>query len=459
MNNTDFERTQLWAKNVIDTPPIPPIPSAPSPAFNVTPPKRPVLKQLSKEEKISLATGGALAIGLGVIVISSLPDEALANIPAPAVTDLNAPSLDLGIIPEHVAAPKVSLPKVTADPAPSFKKPEHIVHAPSAAGNTRDHSFLEIPEHPEVAVGIDDKVSFVEAFESAREEVGPAGLFAWRGTYYTTFTAKEWESVQDNEKEKWLTAVQPIIDPDEDPSVSPVPPVDFHHVVVAERGAITWTGIDKNGDGQAEILMARIQGQPPMVLMDTDGDGNIDTRYDYQASSGRTFSSDIQPFAMATSDVEKMEHIELGPDMGFYNNSGNEQISGALPVSISEINNEYVVKLDSNMDNTVDAITYLTDSNGPVVGLDYDNDGQIELGFVYNSESQIVTSVAMEPMDEMNFEEPAATDLTYLENPADLHLYQPSTDTELAVNEDETADDLDLYFDNESDLADDYVSS
>lgn len=466
MNNLDFEKTQIWAKNLMNAP-LPTVPPIAAAASAIKPPSlapKPVLKKLSTQEKIILATGGALAIGLGAIVITSLSDDDVIEKSAPApVADLTAPKLDLGVPqpvekqeePEppkpHHAAPREHAPKREA-PAP----------APPAAAVEEHHALLEIPETPEVATTVGDELTFIEAFNVARREVGPAGLFAWRDTYYSTFTDKEWELVPEDKKAQWLEAAEPIIDPGYEnlsEGVTPEPVAEQQHVVVAERGPITWTGIDKNGDGQAEILMARINGQSPMVLLDTDGDGVLDTRYDYEAASGKTFASVIEPFSMSTADIEHLEYVPVEPDMGFYNHSGNEQTSGSLPVSIYQENNQYVVSLDSNMDNTIDAITYLTDDRGPVVGLDYDNDGQIEMGYVYDADSQTVNSLEMEPMEEMSFGPPEGPAVSMADEQQNAYQAEGLAFEDTDDNESSDDDETDDYFSPETETQDDDVLS
>jgi hypothetical protein len=413
MNNIDFEKTQIWAKNLMSAPlpTVPPVDATRAAVKQPSLPPKPVLKKLSAQEKIILATGGALAIGLGAIVITSLSDDEVIEKSAPVpVADLTAPKLDLGVPQPEEKQTEPEPPKLhQAAPREHAPKRETHVSASQVAAVEEHHALLEIPEIPEVATTVGDELTFIEAFNLARREVGPAGLFAWRDTYYSTFTDKEWELVPEDKKAQWLEAAEPIIDPGYE-NLSEVITTEQvaapQHVIVAERGSITWTGIDRNGDGQAEILMARITGQSPMVLMDTDGDGILDTRYDYEAATGKTFASVIEPFSMSTSDIEHLEYVPVEPDMGFYNYSGNRQVSDSMQVSIYQESNKYVVSLDSNLDNTIDAITYLTDDQGPVVGLDYDNDGQIEMGYVYDAESQTVNSLEMEPLEEMNFGPP-----------------------------------------------------
>ena len=53
----------------------------------------------------------------------------------------------------------------------------------------------------QVAKGIDDNQSFGEAFAAAREEVGPGGVFHWRGGLYGTYTESEWNSMSQADRD------------------------------------------------------------------------------------------------------------------------------------------------------------------------------------------------------------------------------------------------------------------
>ncbi|KAA0989254.1 hypothetical protein [Dyadobacter aurulentus] len=464
MNNLDFEKTQIWAKNLAANP-APPVASIPKSSLNFQKPafsiKKPVLRPLTKEEKITIAAGGALAIGLGAIIITSLSDEDVeAATVAPSIASLDAPKLDLNA-PGPTIQPTPSEP-VHQTPAPPAR-PSSRPHEPAREHSKPDglHALIEIPGTPEVATTPRDEQTFIDAFNTARKEIGPAGLFAWRDTYYSTFTDKEWESVADDKKSLWLNGAQPIIDP---PVENAVPVAEQHvteqqRVIVAERGAVTWTGIDADEDGQAEILMARINGQSPMVLMDTDGDGLLDTRYDYEASSGRTYASVIDPISMNASEIAQLEVVPVGPDMGFFNQSANSESSQSLPVSIVAYGESYVVSLDSNHDDTVDAITYLADDQGPIVGLDHDNDGQIETGYVYDSKSGTI-SFREAPLEDTTIG-PPVYHLSSEATGQEAHdLPDLSDNEELSMNEEgDITDDFDSYFQNDPGLSDEYQNT
>ena len=52
-------------------------------------------------------------------------------------------------------------------------------------------------------------MSFSDAFEEARAEVGPGGLFYWRGGIYCTYTKEEWDSMSDAQKHQFASKVNP----------------------------------------------------------------------------------------------------------------------------------------------------------------------------------------------------------------------------------------------------------
>lgn len=72
------------------------------------------------------------------------------------------------------------------------------------------NSGLDGTESPEEPVWVDDQVpvattvtdemSFGDAFEAARTEVGAGGVFEWRGNIYNTYTADEWNAMSDEER-------------------------------------------------------------------------------------------------------------------------------------------------------------------------------------------------------------------------------------------------------------------
>jgi len=53
-----------------------------------------------------------------------------------------------------------------------------------------------------------DSMSFKDAFEAARAEVGPGGVFTWHGNVYNTYTAAEWNAKTHQEQQEFADKVE-----------------------------------------------------------------------------------------------------------------------------------------------------------------------------------------------------------------------------------------------------------
>ena len=72
--------------------------------------------------------------------------------------------------------------------------------APSTSGHLQGHDM-------DVATGVDDSMSFNQAFAAARHEVGPGGLFVWQGHTYGTYYANEWNAMSPEEHDQYWADV------------------------------------------------------------------------------------------------------------------------------------------------------------------------------------------------------------------------------------------------------------
>ena len=87
---------------------------------------------------------------------------------------------------------------------------------------------------------VSDDMSFGEAFAAARAEVGPGGVFTWRGNVYGTYMADEWEAMPDDEKDLFAMRASAVardgnadIPQQEEPAVDET--VAPNDVLLAER--------------------------------------------------------------------------------------------------------------------------------------------------------------------------------------------------------------------------------
>ena len=101
------------------------------------------------------------------------------------------------------------------------EKPEDVV-APEQ-GET-SHTL----ENGLKVASVSDDLSFGEAFQQARAEVGPGGVFHWHGGIYNTYSADEWNAMSVVQKHDFAEQVQPEVRPDE---LSTPTDADTHVVV------------------------------------------------------------------------------------------------------------------------------------------------------------------------------------------------------------------------------------
>ena len=56
-----------------------------------------------------------------------------------------------------------------------------------------------------------DGLGFRQAFEAARAEVGPGGVFRWHGNIYSTYTEEEWSAMSEQEHDLFAQRVKPEV--------------------------------------------------------------------------------------------------------------------------------------------------------------------------------------------------------------------------------------------------------
>ena len=131
---------------------------------------------------------------------------------------------------------------------------------------------------------VNQDMSFGEAFEAARAEVGPGGVFHWHGGIYNTYTADEWNSMSEGQKHDFAQQVRPEVRPDEIPTPTDThPDVTIHLTVkeetpVQEDVKIVETNVERQaGQGEDVHIVGYTQVEGHLTVgLDTDGDNQAD---------------------------------------------------------------------------------------------------------------------------------------------------------------------------------------
>lgn len=80
--------------------------------------------------------------------------------------------------------------------------------ASTASSPTADKQPAKVGE-------VSDDMSFTDAFNSARAQVGAGGVFHWHGGIYSTYTADEWDNMTATNREEYAQTIKPEIRADE----------------------------------------------------------------------------------------------------------------------------------------------------------------------------------------------------------------------------------------------------
>lgn len=135
-----------------------------------------------------------------------------------------------------------------------------------------------------------DNMSFREAFDAARAELGAGGVFRWHGNIYNTYTAEEWNAKTAKEQDDFAEQVGAEISPedvDTDVSIVSNNNVNTNESAVSEQAAETTENADDDvrvlGYGDVTLDNGRtvtveeleVNGQRVAVI-DVDQDGEAD---------------------------------------------------------------------------------------------------------------------------------------------------------------------------------------
>lgn len=205
--------------------------------------------------------------------------------------DANGTTINVNI---NVNTPE---PQVNIEPEPE----PVILQAEDKAVLYSQVGQVEIYSEAPIAHSVNDSMSFSEAFAAARAEVGPGGVFHYRGGDYGTYYAEEWQGMTREERDLYADSVHPEV-----PAEKLDVPVDNPHDItinieinghdvntivddsipdMTHEASFTPDDIDISIDGMQQVTMP--DGQEVTVLeatvdgtdvafIDLDSDGEPD---------------------------------------------------------------------------------------------------------------------------------------------------------------------------------------
>ena len=172
-----------------------------------------------------------------------------------------------------------------------------------------------------------DNMSFREAFDTARAELGAGGVFRWHGNIYNTYTADEWNAKTAKEQDDFAEQVGAEIsaeDVDTDVSIVSNDNVNGNEVAVSEQAAETTENADDDvrvlGYGDVTLDNGRtvtveeleVNGQRVAVIdVDQDGEADLamtDLNNNQQMDEGEVIDLHTGEAVNFTNDNDNVEY-------------------------------------------------------------------------------------------------------------------------------------------------------
>ena len=295
---------------------------------------------------------------------------------------------------------------------------------------------------------VSDDLSFKEAFDLARSEVGAGGAFHWHGNTYSTYNESEWNAMSDADKAEYAELVRPEITPEEiGEAVTTEPAADVseaaqpeqqpqevhihHHYHQAPQQAATSAAASQEAQPSAHYTQVSTQ-QPQStdedasvvargtieghqaVAVDMDGDGEADVMVVDANDNNNLDDPDLVVYKdgnMAT--VGQLEHnAQDGPSADYARSTQGSNVQPksddddvqviargtvagheAVALDLSSNGEADVVVIDANDNQRLDNPDVVVDTEGNMATVgELTQDTQEDYGYNTNMEDPDMTS-------------------------------------------------------------------
>jgi len=198
---------------------------------------------------------------------------------------------------------------------------------------TTETSNSTVTPHGNVANGVNDGMSFNEAFAAARAEVGAGGCFVWHGNVYGTYYANEWNAMSPSQRDEFVAQSTGV-----DTSHSHATQTYAHHSTQPHSSTSSVTEEPSEDDLTVEVLgveqvqhedgsvsnigAASINGQA-VYFIDVDGqDGEFELMAADLNSNGQLEENEITDISDQHMSVSQFQ--DLAQASGNGGGTGNE---------------------------------------------------------------------------------------------------------------------------------------
>lgn len=236
---------------------------------------------------------------------------------------------------------------------------------PSTSGHLQGHDM-------DVATGVDDSMSFSQAFAAARHEVGPGGLFVWHGNTYGTYYANEWNAMSPEEHDQYWA--------------------DVHHTTSSlnedAEEISNFEPIGDTEDGQEADLLSDNQEQ-----QETEEPQEAEIQQENLEGGSTNIEEEIEDelnheLDEQADNIDNLEQIELSEEniLEVDDLSGNEALEEAVLEVDDNVEVDAVVDMDAG-DESIDSV---------IVDSEVDDNGELPVAEVNGLDDGVDEVVAEE---------------------------------------------------------------
>lgn len=241
-----------------------------------------------------------------------------------------------------------------------------------------------------VSTAVSNEMSFSEAFEAARDQVGAGGFFEYKGELYNTYTKEEWETMSETDQQDYASSMAGKIHTTQDVVID-YPESGEHHPVTHNA--------PEHVAGTEEFDAPDLVSEADVInRVDVGSDYSIDMyEVDFDKDGKRDFVVDADgdgKFDELVIDLDKNSSVEEGDYIDI------------AALDTSKLTNVNIVDGDGNLleihdEPAIDKQTGVAnkgmelESEELTEGMDLNQDGRDE-SFVINANDNYVDDIAID---------------------------------------------------------------
>lgn len=175
---------------------------------------------------------------------------------------------------------------------------------------------------------VSDDLSFAKAFTAAREEVGPGGVFTWRGHIYNTYTESEWKAMSAEDRQLFAEQVNPevsAVDVDTKQVVKAETPTEDVQVDIDDDVQVAQVATDVEEPNQQDEEQPRVEVTSWNEIVQEENDVRIVGFKEISMGPNHTLNMqelDVNGQRVAVIDVDK----DGVPDLAMTDLNHNQQM-------------------------------------------------------------------------------------------------------------------------------------